>query len=116
CWYSIITFLTPYLVLMHNIPIVGLTGVPMAKLEREFNFRSIASVELGGQFLGLLLSMILAASRSGVWAPVAGQIAAQIATLAAACACSRLVPHFRFNASQSREMLTFGIGLVTSLR
>jgi O-antigen/teichoic acid export membrane protein len=115
-WFGNSDFLPPYLVLLLSIPLIGLTGVPMAKLERELNFRSVASIELGGQFLGLLLSMILAASRSGVWAPVAGQIASQIATLAAACACSRFIPRFRFNAGQAVEMLTFGIGLVTSSR
>ena len=115
-WYSHGEFLPPYLVLLLTIPVIGLTGVPMAKLERELNFRNVASIELGGQFLGLLVGMTLAAIRSGVWAPVAGQIASQIATLVAACACSRFIPRFRFNASQAREMLTFGIGLVTSLR
>jgi O-antigen/teichoic acid export membrane protein len=115
-WYGNSEFLQPYLVLLLSIPLIGLTGVPMAKLERELNFRSVAGIELGGQFLGLLLSIILAASGSGVWAPVAGQIASQTATLAAACACSRFSPRFRFSVSQACEMLTFGIGLVTSLR
>ena len=115
-WYGNSEFLPPYLVLLLTIPVIGFIGVPMAKLERELNFRSVASIELGGQFLGLLLAVILAACGSGVWAPVAGQIASQTATLIAACACSRFIPRFRFNASQAREMLTFGIGLVTSLR
>jgi O-antigen/teichoic acid export membrane protein len=115
-WYSHGEFLPPYLLLLLTIPVIGLTGVPMAKLERELNFRNVASIELGGQFLGLLVGMTLAAIRSGVWAPVAGQIASQIATLVAACACSRFIPRFRFNARHAREMLTFGIGLVTSLR
>ena len=115
-WYSNSEFLPPYLVLLLTIPVIGLTGVPMAKLERELNFRNVASIELGGQILGLLVAMILAAGGSGVWAPVAGQIASQIATLVAACVCSRFIPRFRFNARHAREMLTFGIGLVTSLR
>jgi O-antigen/teichoic acid export membrane protein len=115
-WYGNSEFLWPYLVLLLAIPVIGLTGVPMAKLERELNFRSVASIELGGQVLGLLLAVILAACGSGVWAPVAGQMASQIVTLVAACAWSRLIPRLRFNASQAREMLTFGIGLVTSVR
>jgi O-antigen/teichoic acid export membrane protein len=115
-WYGSSEFLPSYLVLLLMIPVIGLTGVPMAKLERALNFRSVASIELGAQVLGLLLAVILAVCGSGVWAPVVGQIASQTVTLVASCACSQLFPRFRFNGGQAREMLTFGIGLVTSLR
>jgi O-antigen/teichoic acid export membrane protein len=115
-WYGNREFLSPYLVLLLSIPAIGLTGVPMAKLERELNFRKVASIELGGQFLGLLLAVILAACGSGVWAPVAGQIASQVTTLVAAYVCSRFIPRLRLNIGPAREMLTFGVGLVTSLR
>jgi O-antigen/teichoic acid export membrane protein len=115
-WYGSNEFLAPYLALLLTIPMIGLSGVPMAKLERELNFRNVASIELGGQFLGLVLAVILAAFGSGIWAPVAGQMGSQTATFVGACICSRFFPRLRFNGRHAREMLTFGIGLVTSLR
>ncbi len=115
-WYGSREFVAPYLVLLLSIPVSGLTGVPMAKLERKLNFRSVAGIELGGQFLGLLVATILACSGLGVWAPVAGQIAWQIFVLLAACVSARMVPRLRFDAGQAREMLSFGIGLTASLR
>jgi O-antigen/teichoic acid export membrane protein len=115
-WYGNSEFLSAYVVLLLTVPLIGLTGVPMAKLERDLNFRSVAGIELGGQVLGLLLAVFLAAGGAGVWAPVAGQMASQTVTLVAACTCSGFLPHFRFNRGQAREMLTFGIGQVTSSR
>src|SRR5207237_9200133 len=90
-WYSNSEFLPPYLVLLLTIPVIGLTGVPMAKLERELNFRNVASIELGGQLLGLLVGVTLAAIRSGVWDSVAGQIASQIARVIAPWVCWRFI-------------------------
>ena len=115
-WYGSREFVAPYMVLLLSIPASGLTGIPMAKLERKLNFRSVAGIELGGQSLGLLVATILACSGLGVWAPVAGQIAWQIFVLLAACVSARMVPRLRFDAGQAREMLSFGIGLTASLR
>jgi O-antigen/teichoic acid export membrane protein len=106
----------PYLILLLTVPVTGLTGIPMAKLERTLNFGSVAGIELGGQTLGLAMSALFAWSRPGVWAPVAGQLAWQAHVLIAACASARIVPRFRFDASQVREMLLFGVGLTASLR
>jgi O-antigen/teichoic acid export membrane protein len=74
-WYASREFAGPYFVLLLTIPVAALTGVPMAKLERELNFRSVAAIELSGQSLGLVVSGFLGWFRAGVWAPVAGQIA-----------------------------------------
>jgi len=115
-WYGSREFFLPYLVLLFTVPLTGLTGVPMAKLERELDFRRVAGIELGGQSLGLLLATILAWSGRGVWAPVAGQIAWQIFVLVTALFFARLLPRPRFEARQAREMITFGIGITASLR
>ncbi len=115
-WYGSREFVLPYLALLLTVPVTGLTGVPMAALERKLNFAGVAAIELGGQVLGLIVSAMLAWSRLGVWAPVAGQMAWQVHVLLAACASARVVPHPRFDAAQTREMLTYGIGLTASLR
>ncbi len=115
-WYGSREFVAPYLVLLCNLPIVGLTGVPTAKLEREFKFRTIAGIELAAQTVGLVLSLVLAWSGMGVWAPVAGQVAWQAFLLIASHWASRLLPRLRVDLIEAREMLSFGIGVTASMR
>ena len=115
-WYGSREFVAPYLVLLCNLPIVGLTGVPTAKLERELNFRTVAGIELAGQTVGLVFSLALAWSGMGVWAPVAGQAAWQVFLLIAAYSAARLLPRLRFGWTEAREMLSFGIGVTASMR
>ncbi|MGC2194855.1 MAG: oligosaccharide flippase family protein, partial [Terriglobales bacterium] len=59
-WYGSREFLPAYLATLLTIPLSALAGVPTAKLERDLNFRAIASIELGGQILALLVSVTLA--------------------------------------------------------
>ena len=115
-WYGNREFVAPYLVLLLTIPVSALTGVPMAKLERELNFRSIAGIELAGQTLGLLAAIPLAWARSGVWAPVGGLVAWQTFTFVAASIAAGAVPRLQWNSEQARSMLCFGIGMTASLR
>jgi len=115
-WYGSREFVAPFLVLLLTVPVTGLTGVPMAKLERALDFRSIAAIELAGQAGGLLVAALLAWSRAGVWAPVIGQVTWQTFTLVAACRSASMVLRLRFDPSRAREMLSFGIGLTASLR
>ena len=115
-WYGNGEFVGPYLVLLLTVPIAGLTGVPMAKLERALDFRSIAAIELAGQAAGLLVATLLAWSRAGVWAPVMGQIASQAFTLVASGLSASIALCLRLDRERAREMLSFGIGLTASLR
>jgi PST family polysaccharide transporter len=115
-WYGNREFVAPYLALLFTVPLTGLTGVPMARLERALDFRSIAGIELAGQIVGLVVSALLAWSRAGVWAPVFGQIAWQTFTLLAASLAASLTPRLHFDRSRAWEMLSFGIGLTASLR
>ena len=115
-WFGNQEFVAPYLVLLLTIPVTGLIGIPMAGLERALNFRGIAAIELAGQSAGLAVAALLAWSRAGVWAPVAGQIVWQVFTLIAASATSALSPRLRFETGHARQMLSFGMGLTASLR
>jgi len=115
-WYGSREFVWPYLVLLFTVPLTGLTGVPMAKLERELDFRRVAGIELGGQVIGLMLAIMLAWTGGGVWAPVGGQVAWQIFVLVAAFSCAGLLPRPRLDVHQAREMLSFGIGITASQR
>jgi len=115
-WYGNREFVAPYLVLLLTVPVTGLTGVPMAKLERALDFRRIAAIELAGQTAGLLVAVPLAWWRAGVWAPVVGQIAWQTFTLLAAGVSASMALRLRFDHCRAREMLSFGLGLTASLR
>jgi len=115
-WYGSHEFAAPYFVLLLSIPVVSLTGIPTAKLERELNFRRLAGLELGGQILGLLVSVSLALSGGGVWAPVVGQIAWQVFLFVATAFYARLCPRLRFDSREARSMLGYGAGLTVSLR
>lgn len=115
-WFGTREFVAPYFVLLMGVPVVGLTGIPTAKLERELDFRRLAGLELAGQTLGLLLSSVLAWMQRGVWAPVAGQMVWQGFLLVATCGYAHLFPRFRFERREAREMLRYGAGLTASLR
>jgi len=115
-WFGNREFVAPYLVLLMTIPVTGLTGVPMAKLERALNFRSIAGIELGGQSTGLLVAALLAWSRPSVWAPVAGQISWQVFTLVATVVSASFPLRPRFCVGEARKMLSYGLVLTASLR
>ena len=115
-WYASEEFAAPYLVLMACVPLAGLAGIPVAKLERDLNFRSAASIELGGQVIALVVAAGLAWEGSGVWAPVAGMVAWQIFALLAACAAARFFPTLRIQGPEVREMLSFGFGFSASMR
>ena len=115
-WFGSREFVAPYLVLLLTIPVTGLTGVPMAKLERALNFRSIAGIELGAQSAGLLVAGLLAWSHPSVWAPVAGQISWQVFTLVATVVSASLTMRPRFCAGEARKMLSYGLVLTASVR
>jgi PST family polysaccharide transporter len=115
-WYGSREFVAPYLVLLINIPVTGLTGIPTAKLERDLQFRAVAGFEVTGQCVGLVVSAILAWFGGGVWAAVAGQTVWQGFIAMAAYRRAGLVPRLRFEAREARAMLAYGIGLTASLR
>lgn len=115
-WFGTREFVAPYFVLLMSVPVVGLTGIPTAKLERELDFRRLAGLELSGQTLGLMLSSALAWAHRGVWAPVAGQMIWQVFLLVATCVYARRFPRFRFEQKEARVMLRYGAGLTASLR
>jgi len=115
-WFRGSEFVEPYLVLLLSIPITSMTGIAMAKLERELNFRSVARIELCGQIAGLVISAILAGLGFGVWAPVTGQFAWQGYVFIATSAATRMVPGMAFDLKETKKMLSFGIGFTSSMR
>lgn len=115
-WYGSKEFAGPYFALLLCLPLVGMTGIPTAVLERKLDFQRLAGLELGGQALGLVVSMMVAWNRRGVWAPVAGQLAWQGFLFVTTCVYAGYFPRFRFDRHGARVMLRYGAGLTASLR
>jgi len=115
-WYRSREFVPAYVATLFTIPLVGLSGAATAKLERALNFRAVASIELGGQLLALVLSVLLAWRGFGLWAPVTGLLAWQAWAAAGAMKAAKLWPRPAFDRVQARSMLSFGIGYSASLR
>ena len=115
-WYGSREFVPAYATMLLTVPLVGLAGPPTAKLERAMNFRVVAQIELGSQFLALAVSLTLAWRGLGVWAPVFGHLTWQCAGVIAAFWAARFFPRVRFNLACAREMLSFGVGYTASLR
>jgi O-antigen/teichoic acid export membrane protein len=115
-WYRSREFVPVYLVTLLTIPLAGLAGAAMAKLERDLNFRAVAGIELGGQILALCISILLAWRGVGVWAPACGLLAWQAWVAVGAMKTAKLCPRFAFDRAQARAMLAFGIGYSASLR
>jgi O-antigen/teichoic acid export membrane protein len=115
-WYGNREFVWPFLVLLLNVPVTGLTGVPMAMLERALDFGRIAAIELISQFAGLIAAVLMACAHAGVWAPVLGQITWQVCTLFAVVSFAPKLVRLRFDLAQARKMLSYGLSLTASLR
>jgi PST family polysaccharide transporter len=115
-WYPDQGFLSPYLALLVTVPLIGLAGPPMARLERDLNFRAVAGIELGGQVVAFLAGGVLAWRGLGAWAPVSGHVLWQIFAFVAACKTARLVPRLELDRRRARSMVSFGLGYTTSLR
>jgi len=115
-WLQTREFVLPYLALLLCVPAAGLSGIPTAKLERELNFRAVAGIELCGQLAGLLVSATLAWRGARVWAPVCGQLAWQMSSLAGACFYAKYLPKLNFEWNEARQMFRYGLGLTASLR
>jgi PST family polysaccharide transporter len=115
-WYGDHEFVWPYLAMLLTVPLAGLAGPATAKLERDLNFRTAAGIELGGQFLALMVAVVLAWLKCGVWAPVIGLLAWQSWAAAGALWAARLKPRVRFESREARKMLSFGLAYSASLR
>lgn len=115
-WFASREFVLPYLTLLLTIPVTGITGIPMASLERALDFRRIAAVELMSQSAGMVTAALLAWRHTGVWAPVFGQIVWQLFTLLTILPAAPVPKHLRFDRAQVRTMLAYGLSLTASLR
>ncbi len=87
---------------------------PLAKLERDLEFKRVAWVELLGQLLLFIVSLSLAIRGFGAWAPTIGWCAQQAQTCILLWTVSRLRPTLSWDWSHIKEMLNYGFGVSAS--
>ena len=109
-WIGIPEFAPVGRVLVAVLPLQLLGLVPMARMERAFNYKAIAPVELAGYLAFYLVALPLARGGLGEWAPVAGYWTQQTLVAGALYRVSRYRPRFRWDRRAVGEILGYGVG------
>lgn len=104
------SYAAPFAVLCISIPINALWAPSQALIERALRYRAMAMLELGGDVVLYAVAVPLAITGAGVWAPVAGWIAAQTWVLVGSAVVARFRPRWRWHAAHVRDMVRFGSG------
>jgi PST family polysaccharide transporter len=96
------------------LPLILMSQVPMAKIERDLDYKRVAIVELANQAIFFLVAIPLAVQGSGVWAPVAGWWVQQIQSLILLLWLTQYKPKFYWDPKLVRQMLSYSIGFSAS--
>lgn len=92
-------------------PTLLLAGISVqfnASLQRGMRFVEITAVNVGGAFLGLLLSTVMALAGAGIWALAVPQVIAGLVTTAALAFLAGWLPMRPRPRGGTRAMLAFG--------
>lgn len=113
-WLESSSFKAPYLVMLLTLPMISLAQPPLALMERDLNYRSVAAVELCSQVLFALIAISLAYAGAGVWAPIWGHVARQGATFLLACILAGVWPKPHWSWRLATDMVRYGFGYSAS--
>jgi len=97
-----------------TLPLVLVSQVPMAKIERDLDYKRVAIIELANQAIFFLVAIPLAFQGWGVWAAVAGWWVQQIQSLLLLLWATGYKPRFYWDAKLVRQMLTYSVGFSAS--
>ena len=114
-WLQSPAFIPPLLIMLLTLPFMAMASPAMARLERDLNYRSVATLELTGQLIYYGIALVLAYNGRGVWAPVVAFFISQIFLLIAACILAHLIPRPYWSKSLLKEMMGYGIGYSASI-
>jgi len=114
-WFQNPAFISPLLIMLLTVPVTVLTGPPMARLERDLNYRDIAVIELTGQSIYFIVAAVLAYQGRGVWAPVTGYVVWQVFLLICSCVKAKLTFRLYWSTSLAKEMVGYGAGYSISM-
>src|SRR5207249_3389135 len=91
-----------------SVPFTLLAAPALASLERALNYKTVAIIEMFGQFLYYGIALVLAVAGAGVWAPTAAYFSWQVWLLASTYVAARYRPSFVWRGRLVREMLGYG--------
>jgi O-antigen/teichoic acid export membrane protein len=94
--------------------VVVLGKVPLAKLERQLEYKRIAMIELLGQILAFGVALPLAVKGFGAWAPTAGYCAQQLQSTILLYASTRYRPALCWEPKLVKSMMHYGLGVSSS--
>jgi O-antigen/teichoic acid export membrane protein len=109
-WMGDQRFVGPFRVLLISIPVNVLWVPGQAMLERAFEYKRLAWIEIGGDVALYGVSVTLAFTGIGVWAPVAGYLAWQTWLLVSSCVAAGYMPRLHFSRAGLREVTRWGLG------
>ena len=102
-------------VMFLGLPVVLLSQVPMARLERNLDYKRVALIELLGQLFYYVIAFPMAFQGAGVWALVAGWWLQQLQSLALLYWSSGYRPRFAWDWALVKQMLGYSLGFSTSV-
>lgn len=97
------------------LPVSNLALVPMARMERELEYRSVTWAELVAQLLFVAVGAPLAFLGWGAWAPLLGWWAQQLAHCLLYHRIAQYRPGWHYDRALIRRMLHHGVGYSASL-
>ena len=103
-------YLPAFLVLLISIPLNICWAPAQARIERQFRYRRMAMVELGGDVALYGTAVPLALLGCGYWAPIIGFIVWQGFLFVGSLVAAGVVPRLAWDRAEVRRMLHFGSG------
>lgn len=96
--------------LVLSVPINVLWAPAQARIERSFQYRKMAWIELGGDAVLYGVAAPLALSGFGAYSLVAGYLAWQTFLLVSSTVAARFRPHLRWNRRLTLDLVRHGLG------
>jgi O-antigen/teichoic acid export membrane protein len=98
--------------LSFTVLVNSLSGVQIALLNRQLNFKRLAALNLIGQILGSAVSITLALIGWGVWSQVVQTIVSSSVSLILLWKISHWRPGLKVSKRHFKELLSFGVNVV----
>ncbi len=102
-------------VMFWALPIALIAQVPLAKLERDLDYRRVATLELWNQLFFYIVALPIAFQKGGAWAPVSGWWAMQIQAVLLFFWGASYSPRLCWKPKLLREMLGYSVGYSASV-
>lgn len=114
-WVRLTGFSDVMRVFVLGLPIVLISQVASARLERQLDYRRVALIELFDQIVYYLVALLLAFQGWGVWAAVTAWAVQMLQGTGLVYWASRYRPRFYWDDNLVKQMLRYGLGFSTSL-